>query len=92
MTIGNRFKRSIWLATVLAAAWATTGCAERHYYRVHDSYYNDNHRWDNTEIVFYSQWSVETHRDSHRDFRRLSRDEQRQYWEWRHHHGDHDHR
>jgi hypothetical protein len=92
MSIGRRYASSFLLAIVLTVPIAMTGCADRHYYRVHDDYYNDYHRWDNNEIVFYNQWVVETHRDPHRDFHKLRRDEQREYWEWRHHHGDHDRR
>ncbi|HXP86657.1 MAG TPA: hypothetical protein VN841_18145 [Bryobacteraceae bacterium] len=31
-----------------------------------------------------AQIPVETHRDPHRDFRKLNRDEQQEYWKWRH--------
>jgi hypothetical protein len=74
------------LSAVLAAPLLTTACAEHHYYRAYDGYYNDYHRWDDHEVVIYNQWIVETHRP-HRDFRKLSREEQREYWEWRHRHG-----
>jgi hypothetical protein len=87
MSIG-RGTSSLLLFAVLAAASTMTGCAERRH-RVYDPYYHDYHRWNNNEVVFYNQWVVETHGDSHREYRRLHRDEQRQYWEWRHHHGDH---
>ena len=85
----GRYLKAFSLTVALAAPWVMTACAGHHYY--HDSYYNDDHHWDRNEIVFYKQWSVETHRDPHRDFRKLSPEEQRGYWEWRHHHGDHDH-
>ncbi len=91
MSSGYRYLSSFLLVLVLAAPLAMTGCAERHYYRVYDPYYRDYHRWDDGEIVFYNQWVIETRRDPHRDFRKLDRDEQREYWEWRHHHGNHDH-
>jgi hypothetical protein len=91
MSKGNRYVNSFLLAAVLAAPLLATGCAERHYYRVYDPCYHDYHHWDDSEIVFYSQWTVETHRDPHREFRKLNSDEQREYWEWRHRHGDHDH-
>jgi hypothetical protein len=82
---------------LLAAAFLvpaiTTGCATRTY-RTYDPYYNDYHRWDNHETVYYHQWIVENHRDNrdNRDYRRLNRDQQKEYWTWRHnHHDDHDH-
>jgi hypothetical protein len=69
------------------------GCAE-HRYRTYDPYYNDYHRWDDHERVYYNQCVVETHRDPHRDYRKLNKDEQKEYWTWRHNHEerDHDHR
>ena len=56
-------------------------------YRVYDPYHNDYHRWDNHETVYYHQWVVENHRDD-RDFRKLNKDEQKRYWDWRHEHHD----
>jgi hypothetical protein len=77
------------LAAAFFAPVLTTGCGERHY-RAYDPYYNDYHRWDRHENVYYQQWVVENHRDN-RDFRRLDHDQQKQYWDWRHsHHEDHD--
>jgi hypothetical protein len=88
VTISRGTLSRLLLFAVLAADVTMTGCAERHH-RVYDPYYNDYHHWDNNEIVFNNQWVIETHRDPHRQYRKLNRDEQRQYWEWRHHHGDH---
>ena len=83
---------SLLLSAVLAAPLVNTGCAEHHYYRAYDPYHNDYHRWDNNEVVYYNQWTVETHRDQHRDYRKLNKDEQKEYWNWRHDHDrDHDH-
>jgi hypothetical protein len=42
--------------------------------------------WDDHERVYYNQWVGEIHRDAHRDFRKLKKDEQKQYWDWRHQH------
>jgi len=81
---------SLLLSAVLAAPLVTTGCAEHHHYRAYDPYHNDYHRWDNNEVVYYNQWTVETHRDQHRDYRKLNKEEQKEYWNWRHDH-DHDH-
>jgi len=78
------------LAGALALPLATVGCGEHHYYRAYDPYHNDYHRWDDHETVYYQQWSVDTHRDGHRDFRKLNDDEKKEYWNWRHQH-DHDH-
>jgi hypothetical protein len=73
---------------VLLLPLATIGCAEHHYYRAYDPYYNDYHRWDDHERVYYQQWVVENH--PHRDYRKLDKDDQKRYWEWRRNHGDHD--
>jgi len=86
----RRHLSSLLLSAVFAAALVTTGCAEHHYYRVYDPYHNDYHRWDDNEVVYYNQWAVQTHHDPHRDFRKLSKDDQKDYWNWRHDH-DHDH-
>jgi hypothetical protein len=54
-------------------------------YRVHDAYYNDDHLWNNDEVVFYTRWEGETHRD-HKEIRRRSDNEQKEYFKWRHDH------
>jgi hypothetical protein len=67
------------------------GCAaHHHYYRVYDPYYTDYHVWNDDEAVVYRQWAGETHRDPDRDFRKLPPEEQKEYWTWRHNHGDRD--
>jgi hypothetical protein len=69
-----------------------TGCAARVStgYAVHDGYYNDDHVWDNNEVVYYGRWENETHRH-HRDFRKRPDNEQKEYWDWRHGHSDDHH-
>ena len=79
-----RYLSSLLLAVAFIAPAVTTGCGEHRY---HDAYYNDYHRWDRHENVYYNQWTVETHRD-HRDFRKLDHDQQKEYWTWRHNHHD----
>jgi hypothetical protein len=74
------------LASAISLPLATVGCAERRY-RTYDPYYNDYHRWDDHERGYYNQWVVETHRD----YRKLNKDEQKEYWTWRHSHPDRDH-
>ena len=80
---------SLLLAAVLATSFAGAAC-EHHAYRVYDPYYTDYHSWDHDEDVYYQRWADETHRDAHRDFRKLRPEEQKDYWTWRHNHGDHD--
>ena len=76
------------LAAVSVSPVVITGCAEHaSYYRVHDPYYDDDHLWRDNEVVFYTRWEGETHRE-HRDIRRRSEEERREYFKWRH---DHEH-
>jgi len=91
--------RNCCLSALLSAvliSLASIGCGDHHYYRAYDPYYNDYHRWDDHERIYYEQWAHETHHDEHRDFRHLDKDEQKEYWAWRHNHPDpdrdHDHR
>ena len=86
----SRFVSSIFLATALASSVLSTACAEHHYYRAYDPYYSDYHVWNDSEVVYYQQWARENRRDEHRDFRKLKPAEQKEYWNWRHSHGDHD--
>ena len=86
----SRTLSSLLLAVAVTGSLAGVGCAERHYYRVYDPYYTDYHEWNDSEVVYYRQWARESHRDEHRDFRKLPREEQKEYWTWRHNHGDHD--
>jgi hypothetical protein len=79
-----RHLSSLLLAVAFLAPAVMTGCGTRNY---HDPYYNDYHRWDRHETVYYNQWTVENHR-GHRDFRKLSNEDQKQYWTWRHSHHD----
>ena len=83
------FIGSLLLAAVMSCVLGTA-CAH-HYYRVYDPYYSDYHVWNQGEVVNYDQWAHETHRDPHRDFRQLPPEEQKEYFSWRHSHGDHDH-
>ncbi|HEY4364760.1 MAG TPA: hypothetical protein VGN17_27590 [Bryobacteraceae bacterium] len=78
-------------AGFLAASVLTTSCAGTIGvgYRTYDPYRSDYHVWDANEGVYYNQWTVETHRDPHRDFRKLKRNDQTEYWKWRHDRPDH---
>jgi hypothetical protein len=86
MHCGSRYLSSLLLAAAFLAPAVTIGCGGPRY-RVYDQYHNDYHRWDNHETVYYHQWVVENHRDD-RDFRKLNKDDQKQYWDWRHNHHD----
>ena len=87
----SRLVGSLVLAAAMASSVLGAACGGHHYYRVYDPYYSDYHVWNGQEVVYYQQWSRENHRDEHRDFRKLPPGEQKEYWNWRHSHGDHDH-
>jgi hypothetical protein len=72
------------LAAAISAAVFTTGCAEHR--RYYDPYYHDYHPVVG-EGVYYQQWETETHRQ-HVELGHRSRDEQKEYWDWRHQHPD----
>jgi len=76
---------SLAMITALASMVAIAGCAARVEtgYRVYDPGYHDYHVWDSNEVVYYQRWETDTHRQ-HKDFRKRNRDEQQQYWNWRH--------
>ena len=79
---------SFFLAAALASSFAGMACGH-HAYRVYDPYYTDYHSWNDGEVVYYQQWAGETHRDPHRDFRKIPPGEQKEYWTWRHNHEHH---
>jgi hypothetical protein len=85
MQFPSRHLTSFVLSVAFASSVMITGCSARVStgYRVHDGYYNDDHVWDNNEVVFYGRWENETHR-KHDDFRHRHKDEQKEYWTWRH--------
>lgn len=60
----------------------------------HKRYYDrdrkDYHDWDDREDRAYRHWLVDERHDKYRDFRRLSRAQQGEYWKWRHDHPDWD--
>lgn len=91
MSRGSHPLKKLLLATALVSSLAGIACEDHHYYRVYDPYYTDYHVWNNDEVVYYHRWAGETHRDPHRDFRKLPKEEQKEYWTWRHNHGDQDH-
>jgi hypothetical protein len=65
---------------LLSVPFLCGGCAV--HARVYDPYYHDYHGWA-AEEPYYSRWETETHRE-HRDFNKRSKDEQKEYWDWRH--------
>jgi len=68
------------IAAAMSAAAFTTGCTVHAGY--YDPYYHDYHPVDG-EVVYYNQWETETHRQ-HVDLKHRKKDEQKEYWDWRH--------
>jgi len=89
MIASNRI-RSLLITLALASAALTAGCAVHAGvgYRVYDPYYSDYHVWDQPEVGYYNQWLGDTHRP-HVEYRKLRKQDQREYWTWRHGHPDH---
>ena len=71
---------SLVLAAAVASPALLTGCAA--HVRYYDAGYNDYHAWDHNEVVYYSRWENEGHRE-HREFNKRS-DAEKEYWSWRH--------
>lgn len=69
-------------ATIVAPVFAS-GCAA--HTRYYDEYHTDYHTWNNGEVGAYRGWIGERHYE-YRDYNRLSREQQRDYWNWRHDH------
>jgi hypothetical protein len=69
------------LAAAVACPVLLTGCAA--HVRYYDAGYSDYHVWDRNEVVYYSRWENEGHRE-HRDFNGRSDAEKKEYWSWRH--------
>jgi hypothetical protein len=83
MRFFKQYLISFVMITALASPAMIAGCSGHAEYRVYDPYYHDYHVWNNDEVVYYQRWEHDTHRD-HRDFRKRSPDEQKEYWTWRH--------
>ena len=56
---------------------------------VYDRDHKDYHNWDDREDRAYRQWREERH-EAYVDYDKLDAKRQREYWKWRHEHGDND--
>jgi hypothetical protein len=56
--------------------------------RVYDRAHKDYHNWDDNEDHYYHQYYTENHRE-YRDYSKLNRKDQDNYWKWRHEHEEH---
>lgn len=87
-----RFIASLFLAAALVAP-ATVIAAPAPQaslqIRVYDRDHHDYHNWDDHEDRAYRGYLVEQHR-TYRVYGKQNRKTQRDYWNWRHEHPDHD--
>ncbi|HEV2522327.1 MAG TPA: hypothetical protein VGT24_08100 [Candidatus Acidoferrales bacterium] len=65
----------------------SSGCSGR--VRVYDEYHTDWHNWDHDEDAAYYKYFDERH-EQYRDYKNLNKDEQKDYWSWRHGQQGHD--
>jgi hypothetical protein len=74
-------------ALVPATVFAQDHDHERaeHEHRVYDRTHRDYHNWNRDEDHVYREYLVQRHR-RYRAFERLTRAQQRAYWQWRHEH------
>lgn len=85
--IFRRTIASVISGLALGSVLLSAGCAE-HRYRTYDPYYNDYHRWNAGEDAYYRRWNAERHYN-YVEYRKLNRDRQKEYWNWRHQQADH---
>jgi hypothetical protein len=79
------------LMAAFVAPAVATGCGGRVAYgaRVYGRDHGDYHNWDDHEDRAYRQYPGEKHED-YRDYSKFKRNEQSDYWNWRHAHPDSD--
>jgi hypothetical protein len=81
----KRFLSSTFVSTGFLIALVSFGCAA--HVRVYDDYHSDWHTWDHNEDVVYRSYWTGRH-EPYRDYNKLNKDEQKDYWNWRHSHSD----
>jgi type III secretory pathway component EscR len=84
----HRFMAAVLLSGALLAPAALKADDHPRDDRYYDRNARDYHQWNDSEDRAYRQYLTEHHR-KYRDFKRLSAKQQREYWEWRHHHDEH---
>ena len=62
--------------------------ADDHPKRYYDPYRKDYHEWNEAEARAYRHWVEEERHEHYRDWNRISKERQREYWRWRHEHPD----
>jgi hypothetical protein len=89
----HRYITSLFLAAALAAPVAIMASPVPQeasvQVRVYDRDHKDYHNWDDHENRAWGIFLTNNHRRNH-EFAKANRREQREYWNWRHEHPDHD--
>ena len=89
MNSRSRFVSSLCLAAALTSSILLLLVAEHHYYRVYDPYYSDYHVWNGEEVgLLHTSGPTISSRSPSR-LSKLPPEEQKEYWTWRHSHGEH---
>ena len=85
------FISSIFLGTALIAPMAITAKAapQAVSVRIYDRNHKDYHNWDDREERSYQTFRVE-HPRYQVSYKKAKRNQQSEYWAWRHSHPDHD--
>ncbi len=73
------------IATVPTALRADDNHAAKRYY---DKEHKDYHEWNDNEGKAYRHWVTEEKHQPYRDFHKAKRNDQADYWRWRHDHAD----
>jgi hypothetical protein len=86
----NLFLGSLFLSAALLAPMAMQARAtpQAVSVKVYDSGHKDYHQWDDHEDHAYAQYRVE-HPKVKVEFNKASKRQQKDYWNWRHAHPDH---
>jgi len=90
MKAANCYISSIFLAAALVAPgaiMAAPGPQADVQVRVYDSGHKDYHNWDDNENKSWGLYLSNNHKKSH-EFKKASKKEQSNYWNWRHSHPD----
>jgi hypothetical protein len=78
----RHFTSAVLVTAILAGSGACVATI-----RVRDESHGDYHNWDRREDRAYRMYLVERHLE-YREFARLDRRDQDDYWQWRHAHPD----
>ena len=87
----NIFLSSLFLSAALVVPMAIQAGAmpQQVNIRVYDRDHKDYHEWNDREAHSYDQYRVK-HPKVRVEFKKSNKREQRDYWNWRHSHPDHD--